>query len=89
MVKLMHTDSMCAVLCKGETKEWFHAKTGVMQGCVMSGFLFLIVIDQVMDKDYLKQKHGDGWRFTRKLDDLDFADDIYPYTHAAEDNKSE
>ncbi len=76
MVKLMYTDSMCAVLCEGETTEWFHVKTGVKQGCVMSGFLFLIVIDWVMTKTTLNQNMGIRWRFTTKLDDLDFADDI-------------
>ena len=53
---------MCSII-DGEGKTgWFDIKSGVQQGCVMSGFLFLLVIDWV--------------RFTEKLDDLDFADDL-------------
>ena len=39
---------MCGVEDQGETCEWFGIKTGVKQGCNMSGFLFLIVMDWVM-----------------------------------------
>ena len=28
--------------------EWFEVKSGVKQGCDMSGFLFLLVIDWMM-----------------------------------------
>ena len=38
----------CAVIEENETSEWFQIKTGVKQGCVMSGFLFLLAIDWVM-----------------------------------------
>jgi hypothetical protein len=41
----MYTDSECAVLDENEMTDWFEVKTGVKQGCVMSGFLFLLVID--------------------------------------------
>ena len=39
IVKLMYTDSMCAVLHDGEETEWSKVKTCVKQGCVMPGFL--------------------------------------------------
>ena len=38
IVTLMYTDNMCAVLDDGEETDWFKVKTGVKQGCVMSGF---------------------------------------------------
>ena len=42
----------------------------------MSGFLFLLVIDWVMRRTLSEGNTGIRWRFTEKLDDLDFADDL-------------
>ena len=42
----------------------------------MSVFLFLLVIDWVMRKMLSEGNTGIRWRFTEKLDDLDFADDL-------------
>ena len=55
---------------------WFDIKTGVKQGCNMSGFLFLIIMDWVMRRTVGNGENGIRWWFTSKLDDLDFADDI-------------
>ena len=56
--------------------EWFQIKSGVKQGSNMSGFLFLIITDWVMRRTVGHGKNGIRWRFTSKLDDLDFAEDI-------------
>ena len=48
MVQMLHEDSECAVLDEGEESEWFKVKTGIEQGDVMSGFIFLKVVDWVM-----------------------------------------
>ena len=42
MVKIMYDDFECSVLEEGEQIRWFKINTGVKQGCVMSGFLFLL-----------------------------------------------
>ena len=34
-----------AVVDGSETSEWFKIKSGVKQGCLMSGFLFLLGLD--------------------------------------------
>ena len=68
---MLYKDSECAVLDEGEESEWFKVKTGVKQGDVMSGFIFLMVVDWLM-----RNKTGIRWNFTSKLEDLDFADDI-------------
>ena len=67
---------MCTVIDGGVKTGWFDIKTGVRQGCVMSGFLFLLVIDWVMRKTLREGNIGIRWRFTEKLEDLDFADDL-------------
>ena len=76
MVKLFYEDFQCAVEDQGEICEWFKIKTGVKQGCNMSGFLFLIVMDWVMRRTVQDGENGIRWKLTSKLDDLDFADDI-------------
>ncbi|PIK33983.1 hypothetical protein BSL78_29200 [Apostichopus japonicus] len=76
MMKAFHEDVQCAVVEDGKKSNWFDIKTGVKQGCSMSGFLFLTVMDWVMRKATLNGKKGIRWKFTKKLDDTDFADDI-------------
>ena len=65
-----------AVLEHGKETDWFRVTTGVKQGCTMSGFLFLLVIDFVMTRTTETEPTGIRWNFTIKLEDLDFADDL-------------
>ena len=60
----------------GQTSDWFKVRTGVKQGCVKSGFLFLLAIDWVMRQTTDQCNTGIRWRLMEKLEDLDFADDI-------------
>ena len=76
LVKCMYADNECAVITANGTSEWFKIKSGVKQGCNMSGFLFLLVIDWVMRKSTAENNTGIRWNFTTKLDDLDYADNI-------------
>ncbi|XP_061176180.1 uncharacterized protein LOC133185137 [Saccostrea echinata] len=76
MVKLLYDSFQCAVLEDGEESDWFRVTTGVKQGCTMSGFLFLLVIDFVMRRTTETEPTGIRWDFTTKLEDLDFADDL-------------
>ena len=72
MVQLLYKDTQCAVIDEGEESEWFSVKTGVKQGCSMSGFLFLLVLDFVMRKTTKDKDTGLRWKLTRsKLEDLD------------------
>ena len=56
--------------------DWLTVKTGVKQGWVMSGFLFLLVIDWIMRRTTEKGDPGIRWRIMRQLEDVDFSDDI-------------
>ena len=76
MIRVFYDDFKCAVEDQGETCEWFDSKTGVKQGCNMSGFLFFIVMDWVMGRAVGGGENGIRWKFTSKLDELDFAYDI-------------
>ena len=68
--------SQCAVVEGTGQNDWFDVKSGVKQGCNMSGFLFLLVIDWIMTRTVTDANTGIRWKLWSKLDDLDFADDI-------------
>ena len=76
MIKAMYDGCHCAVVDESGRTDRFEVKSGVKQGCNMSGFLFLLVIDWVMRKTTSVGRNGIRWNFMQQLDDLDFADDI-------------
>ena len=76
LVKMFYEDSKCSVITEAGTGPWFDVKSGVKQGCVMSGFLFILVIDWIMRQTVQQQNTGIQWTLTEKLEDLDYADDI-------------
>ncbi|VDP33515.1 unnamed protein product [Schistosoma mattheei] len=66
----------CKIVHGGQLKNSFEAKTGVRQGCLLSPFLFLLVIDWIKKTSTSEGKHGIQWISRMQLDDLDFADDL-------------
>ena len=59
----------------GRYSSWFEVKSGVRQGCVMSDFIFVLIMDWVM-RHTNNRKHGLRWKLTSALEDLDYADDV-------------
>ena len=76
MVKAMYAGNQCAVVDSSGQTDWFTVASGVKQGCNMSGFLFLLVIDWIMRATVEGSNTAIRWKMCSKLDDLDFADDI-------------
>ncbi|VDP27129.1 unnamed protein product [Schistosoma margrebowiei] len=66
----------CKIVHGGQLTKSFEVKTGVRQGCLLSPFLFLLVIDWIMKTSTSEGKHGIQWTSRMQLDDLDFADDL-------------
>ncbi|VDO85448.1 unnamed protein product [Schistosoma curassoni] len=62
----------------------FQARIGVRQGCLLSSFLFLLVVDWIMKTSTSEGKHGIQWTAKNQLDDLDFADDLALLSHTHE-----
>ena len=75
IIRELYNGCTSCVVDGGRTSEWFAVETGVKQGCVLSGFLFNIVIDWIM-RSTNNRKRGIRWNFTTTLEDLDYADDI-------------
>ncbi|XP_055997824.1 uncharacterized protein LOC130047237 [Ostrea edulis] len=65
----------------GQMSESFEVKTGVRQGCLLSSFLFLLVIDWIMRTTTSDRNNGIQWTLLTQLDDLDFADDLVLLSH--------
>ena len=74
LVKMSYKNFRCAVEHEGKLSKWFPVMPGVRQGCVMSGFLFVLVIDWIMRKT-TRRKRGIKWGLDT-TEDLDFADDL-------------
>ena len=76
LVKALHDGNQCVVVDSAGLAGWFDVKSGVKQGCNMSEFLFLLVIDWIMRKTLEGDNTGIGWKLWSRLNDsVDFADD--------------
>ena len=71
----------CASSWNSHWSEKFKVKTGVRQGCLLSPFLFLLVIDWIMKITTTRRNNGIQWTLWTQLDDLDFADDLVLLSH--------
>ena len=72
----------CRVVHSGQLTESFSVRTGVIQGCLLSPFLFLLAIDWVMKTSTALRRDGIQWTLLEQLDDLDFADDLALLSHS-------
>jgi hypothetical protein len=84
IIRDLYTDSCSCVVEGSRSSEWFEVKSGVRQGCAMSGFIFVLVMDWIM-KNTNNQKRGIRWNFTTILEDLDYADDLVLISSRYED----
>lgn len=71
MVKALYDDSQNSMTEDNEITVPFPAMTGVKPGCCMSVFLFLLIIDWVMQQTVKEERTR-----IHHLEDLDFTDDI-------------
>ena len=55
MIKNYYEGMSCRVIHEGQLTKNFEVRTGVRQGCLLSSFLFILVIDWVM-KTATKEK---------------------------------
>ena len=76
LVKMFYTDVKCSVVTGGGLSDWFNVKSGVKQGCSMSGFLLLMIVDWIMKQAVKENNTGIKWVMLQQLEDLDYADDI-------------
>ena len=81
LVHCTYQEMSCRILHAGQLSDSFEVKTGVRQGCLLSPFLFLLVIDWIMKTTTAGRNNGIQWILCKQLDDLDFADDLALLSH--------
>ena len=81
IVQSIYQGMFCRVVHSGQISESFEVKTGVRQGCLLSPFLSLLVIDWIMKTVTSNRNNGIQWTLLTQLDDLDFANDLALLSH--------
>ena len=76
MFLVFYDGFLARVLHDGDMTEPFSMSTGVRQGCLHSPLLFLMALDWVSRQALGDNEAGIQLTLLRKLEDLDFADDI-------------
>ena len=76
LVIAMYLNFGGSILHNGKLSSFFEILTGVRQGYLLSPFLFLLAFDWIMKQSSQNRQNGIQWTLTKKLDDLDFADDV-------------
>lgn len=84
LIKLLYLSPTCCVLHNGHLSNSIAIQKGVRQGCVLSPLLFNMVLDAILDSA-LQNFKGITWGMTKKLCDLDYADDICLISHSHSD----
>ena len=72
----------CRVVHRGQLSDCFNVRTGVCQGCLLSPFMFLLVIDWIMRTTTEGKKNGVQRTPWTQLEDLDYADDLALLSHS-------
>ena len=82
-ISVLYKNSKSAVMVDGGLSDPFDVTTGVLQGDVLTPFLFVVLVDYLLKKATLQLDYGvlTHPRCSRRhpaksLNDLDFADDI-------------
>ena len=81
LIRRTFQDLSCRIAHAGQLSESFEVKTGVRQGCLLSPFLFLQVIDRIMKTTTAGRNNGIQWTLWTQLDDLNFTDDLALLSH--------
>ena len=81
IIRELYNYFTCQVIHDGKLSEEFQVLSGVRQGCLLSPILFLVVLDWVTRTAYASDGKGLQWTLMKKLEDLDFADDLALLAH--------
>ena len=66
----------CRVVHRGQLSDCFNVRTGVRQGCLLSPFMLLLVIDWIMRTTTKRKKNGSQWTPWTQLEDKEGGTDV-------------
>jgi hypothetical protein len=69
------------VVHEGKLSDTIAINTGMSQGCILPPIIFLMLMDDVINKMIWGKKKDIGWGISQQLEDLYFADDMYMQSH--------
>ncbi|VDP58092.1 unnamed protein product [Schistosoma margrebowiei] len=84
IIRNSYDELQCKVVHGGQLTDAFQVRTGVRQGCLLSPFVFLLVVDWIMKTSTSEGKHDIQWTAQNQLDDLDLTDDLALLSHTHE-----
>jgi len=84
IIKEGYEDFNCRVLHENQVSDSIKTSSGVRQGCLLSPFLFLLVMDGVLRRALDGKKRGLTWRLRESLEHLEYADDVCFMSHKYE-----
>ena len=61
LIRCTFQDMSCRIAHAGQLSESFEVKTGVVQGCLLSPFVFLLAIDWIMKTTTTGRNNGIQW----------------------------
>lgn len=67
--EICHHHQVIRVIHEGQLIEVFNITTGVRQGCLLSPFLFLLVVDRIMRQATKNKRNGIQWTPFSQLHD--------------------
>ena len=85
MIKIMYDGFKCTVLHEGKFTSFFAVESGVKQGCLLSGILFIMIIDWLMKRTTEGRDTGVQWVGNEVLEDVNYADDLALKSDRVED----
>ena len=77
VIRICHDGFQCSVVVNNCQTDWFRVTFGLKQGCMLSLLFFVVAIDWVKRETIRDQDRGIKWRMEDKLDDLDYANEIF------------
>lgn len=75
LIRALYYNASCRIQHDNNVSNPINVEIGVRQGCPLSPLLFNVVIDSVMRNATIEPR-GITWSLNKRLEDLDYADDI-------------
>ena len=85
LFKSIHENSKCKVNVSGVLSDEFSVNSGVLQGNVLSPMMFLLLMDFIMRRTVMDGGEGLEWIGSRKVADLEYADDAVLISRTPQD----